>query len=463
MEGNRSIPSISSILKYFHYQPSSVGYLSERFHIYGRALPSTLEVGEPHVVFYLSDEIFARHQPILVTIEPHSTAMLKMQLAADRSAPTWQGHFADLSQHHFPCIGMASDRGVGLVSGYQAAFPEARWVCDRVHELQDLFERRRQLERTAYAAMAREDKAATIFQNAKSEANWHQRLHQYAQAQQACEHAIAQYDQLDLRLHLLRDALHVCSPFGRLRTVAGVRSALTSLLCLIEEIKDAQRPKILQPIRAHLDDILSPFQQAESIHTDLLELMPEQVVDALVLAWHHEHLAYQSSGKHKHYHQYERQQWLDFAEGLLAHPFELLKAMVFEKLDSIIQTSSLVEMVNAFIRPYLNSCKGHITQETLNLIMFYHNHRRYKGGKRQGKAPIELLTGTTLEAEWVDLFIQSMQEASQGTSLASRPSLELVPPRPELATPSELPASQVIVEPGPESDIPWSAMDAEAA
>jgi len=95
--------------------------------------------------------------------------------------------------------------------------------------------------------------------------------------------------------------------------------------------------------------------------------------------------------------------------------------------------------------------------------MFYHNHRRYKGGKRQGKAPIELLTGATLEAAWVDLFIQHMQEASQGTSLASSPSLALVPRRPELATPSESPASQALVEPGTESDIPWSAMDAEAA
>ena len=182
-----------------------------------------------------------------------------------------------------------------------------------------------------------------------------------------------------------------------------------------------------------------------------------------MLAWHHEHLAYQAYGKQKRYHQHERQQWLAFAEGLLGHQFEPLKALVFEKLDAIIQASSLVEMVNSFIRPSLNSCKGHITQETLNLIMFYHNHRRYKGGKRQGKAPIELLTGATLEAEWVDLLIQHMQEASQGTSLASSPSLELVPRRPELATPSESPASQALVEPGTESDIPWSAMDAEAA
>src|SRR5262249_27050205 len=62
-----------------------------------------------------------------------------------------------------------------------------------------------------------------------------------------------------------------------------------------------------------------------------------------------------------------------------------------------------------------------------------------------------------------ELLIQHMQEASQGTSLASSPSLELVPRRPELATPSESPASQALVEPGTESDIPWSAMDAEAA
>ena len=42
--------------------------------------------------------------------------------------------------------------------------------------------------------------------------------------------------------------------------------------------------------------------------------------------------------------------------------------------------------------------------------MFYHNHRRYKSGKRQGKAPIELLTGETLEADWVELLLQHIQK-----------------------------------------------------
>jgi len=463
LEGKCSIPSMTSILQYFQYQPNSVGYLSERFHTYGAALPSTLAMAEHKVVFYLSDEIFARHQPILVTIEAQSTAILKMQLASDRSAETWKAHFDDLGEHRFHSIGMASDRGLGLVAGYHAACPDARWVCDRFHEFQDLFDRRRQLERKAYAAIAKEDEAAHTFHHAKSEANLHKRLQHYEHAHQACEQAMARYDQLDLLLHLLRDALHLCSPFGRLRTVEGVRSELTSLLSLIEEVDDAGLPKLLQPIRSHLDDILAPFEQAESIQAELLELLPQQILDALVLAWHHEHLSYQSQAKYKRYHQYEKQQWLDFAEGLLDHQFELLKALVFEKLDAIIQASSLVELVNSFIRPYLNSSKGQITQETLNLIMFYHNHRRYKSGKRQGKAPIELLTGEALEADWVALLIQHTQEASRGASLTSSAPLALVPHRHEHTTPAPMPPGQAILEISTQSAIAWSPMDAEAA
>ncbi len=463
LEGTCSIPSLSSILTYLQYQPNSVGYLSECFQTYGRALPSTLSMTESKVVFYLSDEIFARHQPILVTIEAQSTAILKIQLAADRSAQTWKAHFEDLGEHRFHSIGMASDRGVGLVAGYQLACQDARWVCDRFHEFQDLFDRRQQLERKAYAAIAKEAEAATTFHNAKSEAHLHKRLQRYEQAYHACEHAMARYDQLDLLLHLLRDALHLCSPFGRLRTAQGVRSELTSLLSLIEELEDAVLPKLLKSIRSHLDDIVAPFEQAASMHAELLALLPQPIVDALVLAWHHEHLSHQSKAQQKRYHQHESQQWLDFAEGLLDTQFASFKALVFEKLDTIVQSSSLVEMVNAFIRPYLNSSKGHITQETLHLIMFYHNHRRYKSGKRQGKAPIELLTGETLGADWVDLLIQHTQEVSQGTSLPPSASLELVTHRHERTTPSQPAPSHAILEPMKESDSSWSPMGAEAA
>jgi hypothetical protein len=463
LEGKCSLPSLSAIFKRLEYQPNSVGYLSTYLQDYGHSVPSTLQVAQTKVVVYLSDEIFAIGTPILVTVDAQSTAILQIQLASDRSAQTWKAHFDNLGDHLFHSIGMASDRGVGLMAGYQAAWQDGLWVCEQFHEFHDLFHRCHQLERKAYGAIGKEDEAAKKFENAKSEAHLQKRLAQYERAHQACEQAMARYDQLHLLLDLLRETLHLCSPLGRLRTVEGIRAELMLLLSLIQAIDDERLPKLLQPIWSHLDDSLVPFQQVASIHAELLALLPQQRVDALVLAWHQDHLCDQSHGQNKHYHQRESQYWLDFAQGLLGDSFPWLQGLVFDKLDSIVKASSLVEMVNSLLRPYLNSCKGHITQETLNLIMFYHNHRRYKSGRRKGKAPIELLTGEALQTDWVDLFIQHKQEVSRDASGASRPALELMLGNHGQTPPSETPSGQAICEPRADSGHPWLPMDVEAA
>jgi hypothetical protein len=463
LEGTCSIPSLSSIFKHFDYQPNSVGYLSESLQDSGRCVPSTLSMPHKKVVFSLSDEIFAIRDPILVTIDAQSTAILKIELASDRSAKTWETHVKDRGAHRFHRVGMASDRAVGLQAGYQAACKDGFWVGDQCHAFQDLFTRCHQLERQAYGAIGKEMEAAEKCANAKREANLHKRLEPYEQARQACQQAIARYDQLDLLLHMLSETLYLCSGLGRLRTVEGVRSDLTLILSLIEESDDATLPKLLKPIRSHSDDILVPFRQVERIHAERLELLPEQIVDAFVLAWHHDHLFYQSHGKKKQYHRRESEYWLNFSEGLLDDQFDELKMLVFEKLDSIVKASSLVEMVNALIRPYLNSSKGQITQETLNLIMFYHNHRRYRSGRRQGKAPIELLTGEALQGDWVDLLIQHKREASANANESSSPVLALVPSHHGQTPPSEIPSDQAVCEPSANADHGWQPTDVAAA
>jgi hypothetical protein len=463
LEGKCTIESLSSIFKHFDYQPNSVGYLSESLQDYGRCVPSTLSMPHKKVVVYLSDEIFAIRAPILVTIDAQSTAILKIELASDRSAKTWESHFNDLGAHRFHSLGMASDRGVGLKAGYQAACQEGFWVCDQFHEFQDLFNRCHQLERKAYGAIGKEIEAAEKFTNAKSEANLQKRLEQYDQARQACQQAIERYDQLNLLLRMLSETLYLCSNWGRLRTVEGVRSDLTVILSLMADIKDDKLAKLLKAIGAHMDDILVPFRQVERIHTDLLELMPEPIVDAFALAWHHDHLFYQSHGKNKHYHRQESDYWLTFCEGLLDDQFDELKLLVFEKLDSIVKASSLVEMVNSLIRPYLNNSKGQITQETLNLIMFYHNHRRYKSGRRQGKAPIELLTGEALQGDWVDLLIQHKRDACANAHEPSSPVLEFVPSHQGQTAPSKRPSDQALCEPNADTDHGWQPTDVAAA
>ena len=199
--------------------------------------------------------------------------------------------------------------------------------------------------------------------------------------------------------------------FRRENSIQGnVRSELTLGLKWIEEIAHPVLTETLSPIKKHIDDILVPFEQAESVETQLLKKVPQQALDFLVLAWQHDHFFDQSRSKQNHYHQRESQEFLACSEGLLANEFEGLKTWVFEQMDSIIRLSSLVEMVNSVISPYLNSCKGQIPQETLYLIMFYQNHQRYKSGKRKGKAPLELLTGEPLKKKWLELLIQQMHQ-----------------------------------------------------
>jgi hypothetical protein len=118
-------------------------------------------------------------------------------------------------------------------------------------------------------------------------------------------------------------------------------------------------------MRQHIDDIVVPFKQAEAIATELRVVVPHDALDFLVLAWHHDHLIYQSGAKQKGYHQKERDFWLACAQGLLGNEFDTLKALVFDKLDTIVRASSLVEMVNALIRPYLNSCNGTLDRKAL--------------------------------------------------------------------------------------------------
>jgi len=429
LEGKCSLLSISAILKALEYHPNSVGYLSQFFHSAGQMLPSTLLMPSKKMVFYLSDEIFALHVPILLTIDARSTTILNIELASDRSAETWRAHFDALEEHQFFCLGMASDRGLGLVAGYQAACDMALWVADYFHEFRDLFALLHQLERKAYAAIVKEHDAAQKFAHAKGESNLAKRLQQYDTAHHACEQAIALYDQLALLLHLLREALYVCSPHGSLRTVENVRSELILLFDMIAELDCAAITTTLKPIYTHIDDLVVPFKQVEAIAPALRAVVPHDALEFLVLAWHHAHFVYQAGSKQKAYHQREQDFWLACAEGLLGDAFDPLKALVFDQLDSIVRASSLVEMVNSLIRPYLNSCKGQITQETLNLIMFYHNHRRYKSGKRQGKAPLELLIGKPLEAPWWELLLQQVnteQGVSDPGTVPSRPPLHLV-------------------------------------
>jgi hypothetical protein len=92
---------------------------------------------------------------------------------------------------------------------------------------------------------------------------------------------------------------------------------------------------------------------------------------------------------------------------------------IYSRLDKIVQSSAMVECINSIIRPYLNSSKNQITQEFLNLLMYYHNHRRYVDGVRKDKTPMGILTGKGQAKDWIASLFEIIREKKPELLLAS--------------------------------------------
>ena len=89
----------------------------------------------------------------------------------------------------------------------------------------------------------------------------------------------------------------------------------------------------------------------------------------------------------------------------LTADYQIIKDIIYNQLDQSLQSSAAVQNINSILRPFLNSVKNQITQEALNLFMFYHNHRIFKHGKRKGTSPMQILSGQQHE-HWLDLLLQ---------------------------------------------------------
>ena len=95
LEGKCSIPSISDILKRMGFANNSVGTISQKLNEIGKYLPNTLEIDNDTTlyVYLAADEMFSHSIPILISVDPISTAILRIELAESRKTEDWINHF----------------------------------------------------------------------------------------------------------------------------------------------------------------------------------------------------------------------------------------------------------------------------------------------------------------------------------------------------------------------------------
>lgn len=193
---------------------------------------------------------------------------------------------------------------------------------------------------------------------------------------------------------------------------------MEEVACALEWMKQMNIPKLDKEIKAIeklLPTLFDFLPKAEQTQSQLEQELGNIPTYFWIYAWQND----KKSRKTKDYQKakYFKTKTLTALELLREHykaqsksdlHIDGIKKYVFDKLDNIIQSSALVETINSLLRPYMDSTRNQISQEQLNLIRFYLNHRVYKRGKRQGRSPFELLSDTKIERNWVEQLLDKV-------------------------------------------------------
>jgi len=406
LEGHCALERISHILKQLGLPFSSVGYISQRLAAYAQALPQEART-DAQIVFLLCDEIFTLGQPILLTVEPRSLAILKIELAENREAETWKQHWDALVEAGLlEQQTVVSDQGPGLVKG--CTLMGLTHHPDLFHLLRPLAMFGERFYRKALAAIAREYERGGVG-SGRSEAVINKRQAAYAAAKAEAEEQIRRYDDFCYLWTALRQALELFDEQGMIPELTWRKAEIEAIVTLMDELDGAQLHQDLASFTSGLAGYWGYYQRAEQGLQAFLRRYPREVVQALACGWQLERQATNSKayGIRKRLAQ-DAEFYFTYAATLLPEVSEALRKEMRAALDAEVRSSSLVENVNSTLRPLLETCRGQVAQPMLDLFAYVHNHRRFVRGKRAGKAPIEILTGKEMAKTWLTSLLETI-------------------------------------------------------
>lgn len=416
-EGRSSIDAISTLLKRDGMPFSAHGFVSEFLTRVGKMLPNTLRnenSAVPFVVF-ANDEVFSKSKPILITVDPVSSAILRIELTDSRTAEKWSNHYRCILDNGFMPEFSTSDAGVAICAANKETLPDIPWQLDTFHSVAHrlgLWDRK--LEKAISTAVLYAADREKKLSSAKSDTVIEKRLNSCCDAEDAITKACELHDDFH---YLYIEIIHQLNSFdsmGELRKRKDAEETIEIALDLMESLDYTPIKKDIASVRKALPDFLTYFATAEiAVKNGQTFSDNNDALKALYLAWQWDKAVIKSketTRKHKAIEQ--RDLHLELAELFVENKAQYLalQQKIYKELDKIIQASSMVECINSLLRPYLNNSKNQVTQEFLNTFMFYHNNRRYHAGKRKNKTPMEILTGKTQKEDWIGLLQEEIKK-----------------------------------------------------
>ncbi len=412
---------------------TSTNFISELIEVAGTLVGNTYDATQaPLLVTFLCDEVYSGGQAILVTIEAQSMMALDIRLTdGSLTSADWEASFDRLSDNEIVPKELIKDQGKQMACAIEVLPEQTIIGADTFHAIAHrlgIF--RCRLKREVQTAQDREADRAVRFAATKTYLTALKKEQEWEIAKYKTLQAIDRLDWFDEYYFKIIQQLR---PF----TSAGIPRDKEAAKLIIQQSMQALAfldiPKLEKQLH-HIENLLQNGQllhfmdQVPELHQQLQPLLEQDTSWLWMLYWQWNKKSYQTHCSSVH--QRAKQEALAAQQLLKEHyqqmagqnnlsSFDQIQDKVFEVLDQIVQASSLVETFNSILKPFINNTRGQVTQALLNLVQFYHNHRIFKRGKRKNKAPVELLTGNSLQKHWIDLLMDKIKNAFQQYDVVS--------------------------------------------
>ena len=410
IRGSVSISKCSDFLSENNCANTSEGWISEQIKYLGDLVGNVVLDWEGSVVF-ASDEIYMVNDiPVLVTVDPVSSAILSITVCKSLNKELWESHWSNLVNKGIEPLSLVGDEGKSLKAAHKSSHESVTYQPDTFHAITQRFGKvSNRLERAALSCIQKEYEREKVYLNAKSEQNQVKQSQLYQQSQQATQKALSLLSDFKWLYGQINRQLKVVRSDGSIRRKQWAEGEVQAALELMEETLAIDLEQQINAVRKLLPDLFQYLDQAQRVYTFLAKQIPGHLLPFYLLYWQYQReLNNLKKARDKNRFTKSKQyliQILQEYQKQQAEVFEQERQLVFAAMQGVVQSSAMVECINSILRPIFNESKGQVSQQTLNLVMYWHNHRVYKKGKRKGKSPIELLTGNKPKVEWRQAII----------------------------------------------------------
>lgn len=414
--GNVSIRPTQSLLAEAFDMSRSVGYISELRLDAGRKARQVLRELDYSGIKYVQvgrDETFFHGAPILMVIEPVSSAILLAEVCADRQSDTWGAALQIVQDQGMHIAGLIEDMARNYEKSQKLAnLSDAQVQKDTWHVIMDSAQLVTALEKSAYRTMQKVLDLEKQLNKAWSEGTFET----YCQARAAETKAIEQYDTYrHLHGHFCDALAMVDWRSGEIRDPSTARWLLNAVLDEMARGTDSRIRSFHKTLRNHQGYLLTFL---EWLDRDLLkwrnDLWCHLRHEADVLAFERivaQHWWCQQKliANRKQWQPLADdvalmlEHWTDHADALASFASRLMALF-----DSAGRTNSVTESINGLLKSFLNARQSFQSTDSmqayLDMFVLWHNTRIFERGKRQGQSPFQI-AGVDIDSDdWIDLI-----------------------------------------------------------